>query len=102
MGSPELMLISILRVVVEVAGFTLLGQGIVGLFAGRNRERNVVYRMMKTVTDPAVKLVRWITPRFIIDQHVPFVTFFLLFWLWIGLAVAKRYVCVSQGLACVQ
>lgn len=100
MASPELFLISVLRALVEVAGYTLIGQGIVALFAGRNRDKNFVYRLMKTVTDPVVRLVRLITPRVIIDRHIPFVTFFLLFWLWIGLAVAKRYVCAAQGLAC--
>lgn len=100
MASPELFLISALRALVEVAGYTLIGQGIVALFAGRNRDNNFVYRLMKTVTNPVVKLVRFITPRLILDQHIPFVTFFLLFWLWIGLAMAKRYVCAAQGLAC--
>jgi hypothetical protein len=100
MNSPELFLISVIRVLVEVAGYTLLGQGVLAIFAGKARDQNVVYRLMQTVTRPAVKTVRIITPRFIIDKHIPFVTFFILFWLWIGLAVAKRYICVSQGLNC--
>lgn len=100
MASTELFLISVLRALVEVAGYTLIGQGILALFAGKNRDSNFVYRLMRVITDPPVKLVRWITPRIIIDKHIPFVTFFLLFWLWIGLAVAKRYVCAAQGLAC--
>lgn len=100
MNSPELFVISIVRVLVEVAGYTLLGQGILGLFAGRSRDNNVVYRLMQTITNPVVKLVRMITPRFVIDRHIPFVTFFLLFWLWIGLAAAKRYICMTQGLQC--
>jgi len=100
MASTELLLLSILRVFVEVAGYTLIGQGILGLFAGKSRDTNFVYRLMQIITGPPVKLVRVITPRLIIDKHIPFVTFFILFWLWIGLAVAKRYVCVSQGLNC--
>jgi len=100
MDSPELLLISIVRALVEVAGYTLLGQGVLALFAGKNRDKNAVYRLMQTVTSPAVKAVRFITPRIIIDKHIPFVTFFLLFWLWIGLAAAKRYVCVTQALNC--
>lgn len=100
MNSPELFVISLLRVLVEVAGYTLLGQGVLALFAGRSRDTNVVYRLMQTITNPVVKAVRMITPRFIIDKHIPFVTFFLLFWLWVGLAVAKRYVCLAQGLNC--
>ena len=100
MASTELLLLSILRVFVEVAGYTLIGQGILGLFAGKSRDTNFVYRLMKIITGPPIGLVRLITPRLIIDKHITFVTFFLLFWLWIGLAVAKRYVCISQGLDC--
>lgn len=100
MNSPELFVISLARVLVEVAGYTLLGQGVLALFAGKSRDQNFVYRLMQTVTGPAVKTMRFLTPRFIIDKHIPFVTFFALFWLWIGLALAKRYVCVAQGLAC--
>jgi hypothetical protein len=47
-----------------------------------------------------VKTVRWLTPRLIIDAHVPMLTFFLLFWFWIALAIAKRYLCGLHGLAC--
>ncbi|HEV7929062.1 MAG TPA: hypothetical protein VGP12_02900 [Nitrosospira sp.] len=100
MTSPELFLISIMRVLAEVAGFSLIGQGVLAVLAGKLRDTNVVYRLMQTISSPAVRLVRFITPRAIIDRHVPFVTFFLLFWLWIGLAVAKRYVCVTKGLQC--
>lgn len=100
MNPPELFFVSVARVLVEVALFTLLGQGVLALFAGKTRDRNVVYRLMQTITGPAVKTVRFVTPRFIIDRHIPFVAFFLLFWMWIGLAIAKRYVCLTNGLAC--
>lgn len=100
MNSPELFLISAVRVLVEVAGYALLGQGVLAIFAGKSRETNIVYRLMQTVSMPAVKAIRIVTPPFIIDKHIPFVTFFLLFWLWIGLALVKRYVCVTQGLTC--
>jgi hypothetical protein len=100
MDSPELFVVSIVRVLVEVAGYTLLGQGVLALFAGRSRDSNVVYRLMQTITNPAIRMVRMITPRFVIDKHIPFVTFFVLFWLWIGLAMAKRYICVTQGVNC--
>ncbi|HEY0847962.1 MAG TPA: hypothetical protein VGE12_21535 [Noviherbaspirillum sp.] len=101
MNSPELFLISVLRVLVEVAGYALLGQGVLAIFAGKYRDQNAIYRLMQTVASPAVKMVRLLAPRALIDRHIPILTFFVLFWLWIGLAVAKRYICVSQGLACV-
>lgn len=96
----DLLLVSVLRVLVEVAGYALLGQGVLTLLAGKHRQDNLFYKILQTVTNPVVKAVRFITPRFIIDAHVPMVTFFLLFWLWIVLAFAKRHLCGLHGLAC--
>lgn len=86
----ELYLLSIARALVEVAGLALLGQGILALLAGKQRHQNIFYKLLQIVTGPVVRLVRWISPRVILDAHIPFVTFFILAWLWIGLAVAKR------------
>jgi uncharacterized protein YggT (Ycf19 family) len=98
----EILLIGIARVLVEVAGLTLLGQGLLALLAGKRRHDNVIYKLFQTVTRPATRLVRAITPRFVIDAHIPLVTFFLLVWIWIGLAALRRYLCVANGLACGQ
>jgi len=40
------------------------------------------------------------TPRFVHDAHIGLLAFFILVWLWLGLAFAKRYLCISQGLDC--
>jgi hypothetical protein len=96
----DILLVSILRALVEVAGFALLGQGAVALLAGKYREQNIFYRVLRIVTQPVVRAVRFVTPRFIIDAHIPMLTFFLLFWLWIVLALAKRHLCALHGLAC--
>ena len=96
----EIMLVSILRVLVEVAGYSLIGQGILAVLAGAGREQNIFYRVLKTITRPVVRATRAIAPRFIIDAHIPFLAFFLLFWVWVALAVLKRYLCVSNGLQC--
>ncbi len=96
----ELVLVSVMRTLVEVAGFSLLGQGVLALLAGKYRESNLFYRILRTITQPVVRAVRAITPRVVIDAHIPYVTFFLLFWLWIALAVAKRTLCASHGLQC--
>jgi hypothetical protein len=91
MPQLELLLISMLRVVVEVALLTLLGQGLLAVLAGGRRHTNPIYVVFVTVTKPAIRLTRWITPKAILDKHLPFVTFFLLFWLWIFLAWARRF-----------
>ncbi|PIV89464.1 MAG: hypothetical protein COW48_00330 [Hydrogenophilales bacterium CG17_big_fil_post_rev_8_21_14_2_50_63_12] len=96
----DLLLASAARALVEVAGFALIGQGVLALLAGKQRHANLFYKILEIITGPVIKVVRFITPRFILDAHVPMLTFFLLFWLWIALALVKRYLCGLHGLAC--
>lgn len=91
MANPELFILSILRALVEVAMLALLGQGLVGLLSGARRQANPIHQLFAVVTRPVIRLIRIATPRAILDRHLPFVAFFLLFWLWIFLAWAKRY-----------
>jgi hypothetical protein len=100
MVPTELFVVSVLRALVEVAGMFLLGQGVLYLLAGARREKNTIYQLFQIVTRPVVGLVRRITPRVIVDRHVPVVTFFLLFWIWIALAYARRVICDINGLVC--
>jgi hypothetical protein len=93
----ELLIVTILRALVEVAGFALLGQGLLAVLAGKKRDDNFVYRLLQIVTSPIIKLVRFITPRFVLDAHMPLLTFFLLLWVWLGLALLKRYLSLPLG-----
>jgi len=90
---PEFLLRA-LKAVVEVAGFAYLGQGLVALFAGANRDQNVIFQVFRIVTGPVTRATRAVMPRFIPDRHVPFVAFGLLLWIWIfliiGLASLRR------------
>lgn len=96
----DLLVITILRALVEVALLALIGQGILAVLAGKYRDQNLFYRILRLVASPAVRITRFLTPRVILDAHVPWVAFFLLLWLWIGLAVAKRHLCGLHQLAC--
>ncbi len=96
----DIFLIGALRAVVEVAGFALLGQGALTLMTGARRHDNLVYRVLESISRPAVRLVRNLAPRRILDPHIPMLAFFLLFWMWILLALGKRYLCGLRGLVC--
>lgn len=100
MTHPELLLIGVLRAIVEVALLFLVGQGLLAVLAGSRRHTNGVYRLFVIVTSPVLKVVRFISPPQIIDKHLPFVAFFFLFWLWIGLAWLKRVYCEANLLQC--
>jgi hypothetical protein len=96
----DILLVSIARALVEVAGMLMLGQGVLWIFGPKARDGNFIYDLFKMGTRPLIKLTRTITPRFVHDAHVGFVAFFILTWLWLGLALAKRHMCVMQGLQC--
>ena len=80
---------TVLKGLIEVLLLVLLGQGILYLFAGQRRQENVVYRAFATVTAPIMKATRFLTPRFIVDQHIGYVAFFLLAAAWVLALVLK-------------
>jgi hypothetical protein len=90
MTATELYIVSILRALVEVAGMFLLAQGLLFLLSGATREKNIVYQLFKIITRPVIQMTRFVTPRVIVDKHIPFVAFFILFWLWLLLAYVKQ------------
>ncbi|HYK16356.1 MAG TPA: hypothetical protein VEW70_20415, partial [Burkholderiales bacterium] len=90
----------ILKGLNEVALMALLGQGALFILAGSRRETNIVYSMLKTVTSPLMKATRWIAPRFIVDQHIGFLTLFFLLVIEAVLIVFKvrlYYAAVAAG-----
>jgi hypothetical protein len=100
MSHPELLILGVLRALVEVAGLFLLGQGLLALLAGSRRHDNSMYKLFLIITGPVVKVTRKVLPRQIIDKHVPFIAFAVLFWLWIALAWLKRLYCDTNMLQC--
>lgn len=100
MFNIELQIITVLRALVEVAGMFLLAQGALFLLAGATREKNIIYQLFRIITRPVISATRFITPKLIVEKHIPFVAFFLLFWLWILLAYIRQVVCELNGLVC--
>jgi len=96
----EIIAISVLRGLVEVAGMMLIGRGGLWLFGPRARQGNFVYDILTIGTRPFIRATRAITPRLVRDTHIPAATFFLVFWIWIGLGIAKAAMCASRGLQC--
>ena len=91
-----LTLVVILKALTEIAGLALLGQGVLHVFAGANREQNLFYRVLKTITAPIIRVVRLVTPRFVADQHIGMAAFFLLAGIWLALIIEYRGLCVAE------
>lgn len=93
-----LLLVEIVKLLAEIAWLALLGQWVLGLLAGRQRETNLVYKLFDVLTRPLVTGVRYITPRFVLDRHLPLVAFLLLTFLWIVVTITKIDMCVRMGI----
>jgi hypothetical protein len=77
---------------VEICLFSLIGQGVLSVLPGVDRQKNLFYLILKTLASPAWRVARWVSPRFVVDRHVGFVALFILLVLWLGLAVFKQIV----------
>lgn len=81
----ELLLVVIAKALTELAALFLLGRGLLYVLAGRRRADNVFYQVFSILTNPVLRAVRWITPRIIMDGHIPMVALVLLAWIWLAI-----------------
>ncbi len=73
-----LLFVSSVKLIAEIALLALAGQWLLGLLAGQKRDKNFFYRTLAVLTDPFIKGARLITPRVVLDRHIPLVAFLLL------------------------
>jgi hypothetical protein len=90
--------VSIVKLVCEIALLALAGRWLLGLLAGQKKESNVFYQTLAVITKPFVSSARFITPKAIIDRHVPFVAFLLLSFIWVVSLIEKIRICTVIGM----
>lgn len=92
-----LLFVSSIKLIAEIALLALLGQGALYLLAGAKREANVFYRLLKVMTNPFVRGARMVSPRVVLDRHVPLVAFGVMAFVWIAATVYKIQLCLETG-----
>ena len=85
------------KLIAEIALLALLGQWLLGLLAGAKRDKNIFYQMLQIMGRPFVALARIVTPRFVVERHLPLVAFFLLAFVWLGVTILKIQTCLQIG-----
>lgn len=87
----------LVKLVAEIALMALLGRWVLGLIAGARREQNLFWQILDIVVRPFTWSARRITPRLVLDRHVPLVAFLLLALTWIVVTVWRIQICVQIG-----
>lgn len=97
-----LLIASIFKLIAEIALLALLGQWVLGLLVGAQKEHNLVYQLLQLLGSPFVRLARLLTPRLVLERHLPLVAFLLLVFVWLAATLFKIRRCLEIGVALCQ
>ncbi|WP_395057778.1 hypothetical protein [Polaromonas sp.] len=89
--------VSTIKLIAEIALLALFGQWVLGLLAGAKKDQNLFYQILQIAGKPFVVAARVITPKQVIDRHVPLVAFLLLLFIWLAATVMKIRTCLQIG-----
>lgn len=82
--------ISALRSIIEMLGLLLLGQALLYLLAGKNREKNPIYHFFSIITRRPQQIASHLLPANTASGITGTVCFLLLFILWMALAWLRK------------
>jgi uncharacterized protein YggT (Ycf19 family) len=92
-----LLVVIAIKLVAEVALLALLGRAVLGLLAGSSRQANPFFQLLDAMARPFLAVVRRVTPRVVIDRHVPLAAGVLLALVWVLATLAKINLCLQLG-----
>jgi len=92
-----LLLVEILKLLAEIALLCLVGQWVLALLAGAKRDQNLFYQLFQVLTRPLLIGARWVSPKVVLDRHLPLVAFLLLSFVWLVATITKIDICVRIG-----
>lgn len=92
-----LLFVTALKLITEIALMAIAGQWVLGLLAGAKREQNVFYKLLEVVASPFIRLMRAISPKVVLDRHLPLAAFLLLGVAWVGLTAMRIGMCLQIG-----
>lgn len=92
-----LLFVSAVKLVAEIALMALAGQFLLGLLAGQKRDTNIFYQLLQVMTKPFVKGMRLVTPKVVIDRHIPLAAFVALAMVWVVVTIIKINLCLQIG-----
>ena len=97
-----LLAVVIAKSLIELSLMFIVGRFLLGLLAGPNRDNNVFWQLLDVASKPTLWLTRKISPRLILDQHIPLATSSWLIIAWVLVVQMKIEMCFEMGIAACQ
>lgn len=94
--------VTTVKLIAEIALLALLGQWVLGLLAGAKKDSNLFYQILQIMGRPFVAVARFVSPRVVLDRHVPLVAFLIVGLVWLAATVLKIQTCLQIGVALCQ
>ena len=96
------LVIVILKSLIELSLRFVVGRFILGLLAGVKRETNVFWQLLDVASKPSLWLTRRVSPKLILDQHIPLAAVSWLIIAWVLVVMLKIDLCLQVGAAACQ
>lgn len=97
-----LLTIVILKSLVELSLMFIVARFILGLLAGVKKTTNIFWQLLDIAAKPALWLTRKVSPKLILDQHIPFAAASWLLIAWVFVVKVKIDMCVDLGISTCQ
>jgi hypothetical protein len=97
-----LLAIVIAKSLIELSLMFIVGRFLLGLLAGPNRDSNVFLQLLDVASKPALWITRRLSPRLILDQHIPLATSSWLIIAWVVVVQMKIEMCLELGISTCQ
>jgi hypothetical protein len=97
-----LLAVVIAKSLIELSLMFIIGRFLLGLLAGAKRDTNVFWQLLDVASKPALWFTRKISPKLILDQHIPLATSSWLLIAWVVVVQLKIEICLEMGIAACQ
>jgi hypothetical protein len=97
-----LLAVVIAKSLIELSLMFIIGRFLLGLLAGAKRDTNVFWQLLDVASKPALWFTRKISPKLILDQHIPLATSSWLLIAWVVVVQLKIELCLEMGIAACQ
>jgi len=92
-----LLFIVILKSLIELSLMFIVGRFLLGLLAGAKKDNNVFWQLLDVAAKPALFITRKLSPKLILDQHIPLAAASWLVVAWVFVVKQKIELCVQAG-----